>query len=115
MKYFKTGMLFILLLSNAMPLLFSAEENKNVGGVLSHGVVFNIAKDRKIEKIGGIYEPEGIDKYVERKVNELSERMAKFEAQLDQTNSKLDLILKQLAASSSVTTTTPTARDTASK
>jgi len=78
------------------PLSF-AEEPSSDQGVKHNGVVFNIAKDRKIEKIGGIYEPEGVDKYVNRKINEVNDRIERLEVQVIDSNKKLDAILKQLA------------------
>ena len=102
MKFINQLLLLTGMIAAFSPLCFSANETKTKDeGVTSHGVVFNIAKDRKVEKVGGLYEPEGLDKYVDRKVSELSERMARFEAQLDQTNSKLDEISKKLSAMTS--------------
>jgi len=65
-------------------------------GVTHNGVVFNIAKDRKIERIGGLYEPEGIDKYFERKMDEVKVRIAGLEEKLNESNKKLDDILIKL-------------------
>ncbi len=73
-----------------------ADDARQEKGVKVNGVVFNIAKDRKIEKIGGVYNPEGIDKYVDRRFVEMTERLQKIELQLDETNKKLDIISTQL-------------------
>ncbi|MCM8774743.1 MAG: hypothetical protein NC930_00065 [Candidatus Omnitrophica bacterium] len=71
-------------------------------GVKKHGVVYNIAEDRELEKIGGIYEPEGLDKYVKRKfdmvlqkMDDLDARMTNVEKELGILQSKLDTALNQ--------------------
>ena len=82
----------VLVTANA----FSAEEKDN--GVRVNGIAFNIAKDRKIEKIGGLYEPEGIDKYVERRMNQVSEEISKLDAKIEALNHKLEEISAKLSA-----------------
>jgi len=42
------------------------------------GVVRNIASDRKMEKIGGISEPEGLDKYIKRRMDALDSALAEL-------------------------------------
>lgn len=93
------GLLIISLLGLSEPTL-AGEEEKPAEGVRHQGIIFNIAKDRKIEKIGGIYEPEGLDKYVERRTDEVLRRMEKIESQLEETNHKLDQLAAQLVAQS---------------
>ena len=87
MKYLNISFLVMVLIvsSNA----WAADERKEEG-VKHNGVVFNIAKDRKVEKIGGIYEPEGLDKYVERRMNEVTEHMNRIEAQVEKISQKLE-------------------------
>lgn len=58
-------------------------------GLKKYGVIHNIADDRKVERVGGIYEPEGIDKYMKRRfdelaaqINALDSRMANMEFQV---------------------------------
>lgn len=51
-----------------------ADENDN-SGVVRYGVTHNIAEDRKVEKVGGIYEPEGLDKYMKRKFDDLEAKI----------------------------------------
>ena len=53
-------------------------------GVKSHGVVHNIAEDRQIERIGGIYQPEGLDKYMKRKFDAMSQKIGELENKVDQ-------------------------------
>ncbi len=67
---------------------YGQEESET--GVRHNGVVFNIAKDRRVEKVGGIYEPEGLDKYVDRRMSEISEKMQKLEGQVELLLKKLD-------------------------
>lgn len=64
----------ILCLFTAGPVWADADENKN-SGVSRYGVTHNIAQDRKVEKVGGIYEPEGLDKYMKRKFDDLEAKI----------------------------------------
>lgn len=59
------------------------------------GVSWNIAEDRKMERIGGIYEPEGLDKYMKRyfeqlsaKVDQLTEQSKRLEKKIEELISK---------------------------
>lgn len=40
-------------------------------GVKSNGVTFNIASDRKIIKVGGVYQPEELDSYMKRRFDDI--------------------------------------------
>ena len=44
----------------------SPEGYAQEAGERKYGVIHNIAEDRQVERIGGIYEPEGLDKYMKR-------------------------------------------------
>ncbi len=57
------------------------------------GVVFNMANDRKIEKTGGIYEPEGLDKYFSRRMDKMSEQIAGLEKQIGGMKGLLEEVL----------------------
>lgn len=94
----------LLLLSSILLAVGPVFANDDSDSVKVNGVTFNIAKDRKIEKVGGIYEPEGIDKYVDRRVSELSDRLQQMEAKMNETNQKLDKITMQLTSQASSTT-----------
>lgn len=85
--------------------VFGADEQKDQ--VKVNGIIFNVAKDRRVEKVGGIYEPEGLDKYVDRRVGELSGRLERMESQLDETNRKLDALTSQLAVRSRLSEDSP--------
>lgn len=59
------------------------------------GVAWNMAEDRKMENIGGMYEPEGLDKYMKRyfdqlsaKVDQLIEQSKRLEKKVDELTSK---------------------------
>ncbi len=100
-SFFRVQFICVLGLTFALSsFLHGAEDAAQEKGVTHNGIVFNIAKDRKIEKIGGLYEPEGIDKYVERKIDEVNVRIAVLEEKLNESNKKLDDILKNLAQNS---------------
>ncbi len=90
---------------------FAADNADQENGVKVNGVVFNISKDRKIEKVGGVYNPEGLDKYVDRKVTEMTERLQKIEAQIDESNKKLDKLTEQISLLSSKDLVSQSAQD----
>jgi hypothetical protein len=58
-------------------------------GQKKYGVIFNIAEDRKVEKVGGIYEPEGLDKYVRRRFDAVDERLDSLEKMITDLKSEL--------------------------
>lgn len=91
---------FALLTVFSSSLYAYAEEEQNAAepsetGVKSHGVVFNMASDRKIEKVGGIYQPEDLDKYVDRRIDEISEKIDKLQKQLDEATRALEKFAAQ--------------------
>ncbi len=73
-------------------------------GIRRHGFTYNIAEDRKVEKVGGLYEPEGLDKYMKRHMDALEARMAGLESEIEELKSKLDetiVILKESGSKNS--------------
>ncbi len=82
--------LFGILLSG-LP-AFAAEDE----GVKQYGVVFDIAKDRKVENAGGLYQPEGLDKYMKRLTDDLGLKIAALEDAQKRTEKKLDEALALL-------------------
>lgn len=58
-------------------------------GVKSHGVIYNVAEDRRMEKIGGVYQPEDLDKYMKRHFDSLEQK-------LDNIASRLDTMAQQI-------------------
>ena len=83
-KFLLSGMILFICF---IPRNDAADEDQKteIGGVTAYGVIHNIAEDRKIEQIGGTYEPEGLDKYMKRKFDELG-------ARLDQMNHRIQNI-----------------------
>lgn len=65
-------------------------------GVTKHGFVHNIADDRNVEKVGGIYEPEGMDKYMRRKFEQVYDDIARLEGKIDGMQSQLESIEDKL-------------------
>ena len=63
-------------------------------GVRKYGVVHNIAEDRQVVKVGGIYEPEGLDKYMKRRFDEVVSKLGNLENQI----AKLEEQFKDLQA-----------------
>ncbi len=74
-------MMGLAMLSAGAAAPLQAEEKEN--GVLAGGVVHNIASDRKVEKIGGILQPEPLDLYLKRLFLELSQQMTRIENRLE--------------------------------
>jgi hypothetical protein len=44
-------------------------------GVTINGVIFDVAEDRKTETIGGLTQPEGLDKYMKRHFDTLEQKI----------------------------------------
>ncbi len=65
-------------------------------GVKKYGVVFDIASDRRVEKAGGIYQPEGLDKYIKRLTDDLAARITALEESNKRNGEKLDAALALL-------------------
>jgi len=89
-KWFVIGLMslvFVFALVNFQALAEDEQEDK---GVRAQGVIFNIAEDRQIERIGGIYEPEGLDKYLKRKFDAV-------EGQLEALTRAISTIEKDIA------------------
>jgi len=85
---------WLLLISHALlasSVAAAAEEAaEDEIGVRKYGVVHNIADDRKVEKIGGIYEVEGIDKYLKRRLDQVDERLLQLSEQLGSIEQKIE-------------------------
>ena len=58
-------------------------------GIEKVGVIHNIAGDRLVENVWGIYQPEGIDKYMKRRFDQV-------EGDIAAVNAKLAAISKQI-------------------
>lgn len=70
--------------------LFAADSGSDGEGVKKHGVVHNIAEDRRVEKVGGLYEPEGLDIYMKRHLDTLESQVRALEGKLETVNKKID-------------------------
>lgn len=65
------------------------EEDVESTGVKKYGFVHNIAEDRKLVKVGGVYEPEGLDLYLKRLFDGLSARLLRLEDKIDRLDKRL--------------------------
>jgi len=72
-------------------------------GVLAGGVVHNIASDRKVEKIGGIMQPEPLDFYLKRLFEDLSKKID----HIDQRLQNIETAVLRTAAQPSAAPTDP--------
>lgn len=86
-------------LSISLLLIAAAGVSAQSNGVKKHGVVYNIAEDRQVEKVGGIYEPEGLDKYMQRRFDALESRMSQIEDQIGKMHADLQKSLEEIRAS----------------
>ncbi len=77
LKFLTLSLFAVLFLTSSAAF---AEEQK---GVTKGGVVFNIAADRKVESIGGIVQPEPLDLYLKRLMDNLGERLTRLEEKVD--------------------------------
>ncbi len=65
-------------------------------GQKKYGVVQNIAEDRVVERVGGIYEPEGIDKYMKRRFDMLADQLNKMDSRLANIESQITGIVTKM-------------------
>jgi len=56
------------------------------------GVAWNMASDRKIENDGGIYQPEGLDKYMKRYFDQFSSKIDQLIERTDRLEKKIDAL-----------------------
>lgn len=64
------------------------------GGQKKYGVIHNIAEDRQVERVGGIYEPEGIDKYMKRRFDDLAAQINRLDSRMAQMETQITRILQ---------------------
>ena len=62
-------------------------------GVKAAGVVFDINSDRKVEKIGGVVQPEPLDSYIKRLTQALSGQITQLDEKIERIEKKLDSAL----------------------
>ena len=67
-------------------------------GVKKYGVVHNIAEDREVIKVGGQYEPEGLDKYMKRKFDQLFSQIESLEGKINNLTSQISELKQKIAA-----------------
>lgn len=59
------------------------------------GVAWNMAEDRKMENIGGMYQPEGLDKYIKRYFDQLSAKVDRLIEQSNRLEKKVDELISR--------------------
>ena len=70
-------------------IVWAEEEAKKDEGVTKYGVTHNIAEDRQVIRVGGTYEPEGIDKYMKRKFDELFSKISALDGKINQIDQEI--------------------------
>ena len=91
----------VLLLGLSSTLIADTNGSQPNTSVKKYGVAWNVAEDRKIENINGVYQPEDLDKYMKRyfeqlfsKVNELSAKMDRLSDQVMQVDAEIKALTK---------------------
>lgn len=99
----------ILLMGISFGSLVFADSTEKDSSVRRYGVAWNVAEDRKMENINGVYQPEDLDKYMKRyfeqlfsKVNELSVKMDRLSGQVAQLETQIKGLSKKNEASASI-------------
>ncbi len=87
---------FLLLMAGAVSAVWAQiggeDEEDSIGGVRAKGVYHNIATDRQITKVSGVYEPEGLDIYLKRHLDAMSGRINELEGDVEEVKSELRAI-----------------------
>lgn len=99
--------LFQLMLAGVVCFSFSIGlygQDEQYGGVRKDGVIHNIAEDREVIKIGGINEPEGLDKYMKRHFDQMDRRISGLEQKIDQINAEMGNLSKSIQMQSKAMT-----------
>jgi len=91
----RMAVFFLFFLTAGILALSARAEN---GGVKKYGEIHNIAEDRQIEKVGGIYEPEGLDKYMQRRFDAMDARISQIQAQIGQMQAEIMRELDKIKA-----------------
>lgn len=116
----KKEIIFSVLLALTLSPLCLADDSSNPNeGVRVGGVVYTVAKDRKIETINGITQPEDISTYVQRKVAGVDAQISDLRSRLDrmekQMNSMVDLLKSNRSAQTPQNTNPPPSNSTKKK
>ncbi len=92
MVFLVIGVVCVCVSSRLMAAMDASEKDASVRKL---GVAWNIAEDRKMENIGGIYEPEGLDKYMRRYFEQLSAKVDLLIEQGSRLEKKVDELLSK--------------------
>ena len=84
--FIETLILIVFVFVSHMNISQAQEDEEKESGVKRFGFVHNIAEDRQIERIGGIYQPEGLDKYMKRKFDAMTAKIDELEKKVDRLN-----------------------------
>lgn len=85
--------LFFFMLGSLSPSAAAVmEASDKDASVRKLGVAWNIAQDRKMENISGVYEPEGLDKYMKRYFDQLSSKMDQLSAKVDKLSAQVTVL-----------------------
>lgn len=73
-------------------------EDDGPQGVKKYGVVHNMAPDRQVISVGGIYEPEGLDIYMKRQMDQIKAHLESLEGKLTKLEESVRLLSEDLNA-----------------
>lgn len=83
-----------IVIGAALLISFQVSAQEGDGGQKKYGVVHNIAEDRLVERVGGLYEPEGIDKYMKRRFDDLAAQINRLDSRMAQMETQIARILQ---------------------
>lgn len=91
---------FLISVLSFAPACFGADDDDvdEEKGVKKYGVVYDMASDRRINRIGGVYEPEDLDKYMKRRFDSIDSQIGAISGKVDALQSSLDEMQKRLEA-----------------
>ncbi len=91
----KCGAMLCVALLFSAHVLWPQDEDKEEG-IKKYGVIHNIAEDRQVIRVGGSYEPEGLDKYIKRQIDGLLLKITDLDAKIAQIQPVLEQKQKKL-------------------
>ena len=96
-KFF-IGCLLSVIFSAVSTMAFAdSPVSSNDESVKRVGVAWKVAQDRKIENDGGLYQPEGLDKYMKRYFDQIMEKLDRLSEQNDRLEKKLEELTSKVS------------------
>ena len=85
---------WVVLALMLVPIAWADENSTNRSpGVKVNGVLIDMANDRKVDTVGGIAQPEDLSRYVQRKVNGVSDQVVALQNKVNRLEEQMNNIL----------------------